>query len=597
MATQDPEALLESLRFDGTIPAAGYVREFEEATRLCAGDGPVIDDKLKRSLMAYQLSGGAARWYAWQTDEDVNTYTKLVVGLKWQYPERQLTPEEEHLQMNRERQIRTEHEYRLQEHLRVVERAQKIDEIMNRAKRDREAAEQRLREAAEKRAQEEAAKRAREYKAERDAEFARRLNEFFKKSGGWYPQMEQKEDADQEGSNQGQKLNKEPVYDESHDEHQNLCRDPALEKRIEQRVERAVPSDTQWHRNIYRNAYGNEPANDHPRLKELQMKQNWRIRDDSRKPSHNDSEERTEACPQMSVLNEEGATLATETSLPTRACVAEDTTAFSGVDGTGSISRSTPCETSGANRRNTIPTKNASNARLSGGGMGDTHDTKMGDTSDVSDVNDMSSTHDESAADDPRCSDTTETDELPNDRNSAAILPTMPEKPDDIYVEDDTTIRPTNEQKLYTTSRGTPRNGAQWQGVTAKDGELHDMSGNHTEPDDTMSAMAIAQGVVPTNTMAQGLLRTSNWKPAGIPNESLLGCISTGGSFLGLPAMVWVLVVDGDLRRCWDPGGKFTVLPWATHAEGRLSEFRREPARLRTSLKGVGVTQYFVHRG
>jgi hypothetical protein len=138
MATHDPEALLESLRFDGTIPAAGYITEFEGATRLCAGDGPVIDDKLKRSLMAYQLSGGAARWYAWQMDEDVNTYAKLVVGLKRQYPERQLTPKEQHLQTNRERQIRTEHEYRLQEHLRVVERAQKIDEIMNRTKRDQE---------------------------------------------------------------------------------------------------------------------------------------------------------------------------------------------------------------------------------------------------------------------------------------------------------------------------------------------------------------------------------------------------------------------------------------------------------------------------
>jgi hypothetical protein len=211
--------------------------------------------------------------------------------------------------------------------------------------------------------------------------------------------------------------------------------------------------------------------------------------------------------------------------------------------------------------------------------MDDTHETLIdatGDVNDVSDMNDGSNTDDEDAVYDPRSSNTTETDELPNDMNSAAILPTMPEKPDDIEAENDATIGPTNERKLYTTSRSPPRNGAQWQGMTANGEESHDRSRSHARP---------------------SKIRRRNWRPTGIPNGSLPGGIGMGVVFAGSPVEVWVLVVDGDLRRCWDPGGKSTVLPWTTHAVGRLLEFRRELARLRNSLKGVGVTQHFAQRG
>jgi hypothetical protein len=232
MAVIDPEILLESLRYDGTIPAEVYLAEFEEATILQARDGTVIDDELKQIQMANQLRGEAARWYTWRMKGEFDTYTNLVAALRQQYPKRKLTHQELHLQHQREQEIRKEREIRLQD-ISARRQIPTIKELMARRKQTELIA----REAAEQRAREEAAKRAKEYKAKRDAEFARRLTEFFKKSGGWYPQLEEEEDAGQENLGApGQKVNEERTYDECHDEHPNLGRVLVLkEKRVEQR--------------------------------------------------------------------------------------------------------------------------------------------------------------------------------------------------------------------------------------------------------------------------------------------------------------------------------------------------------------------------
>jgi hypothetical protein len=200
-----------------------------------------------------------------------------------------------------------------------------------------------------------------EYKAERDAEFARHLNEFFKQSGRWYPQLEEELDAGQVNSGTpGQKLNEEATYDRCHNEHPNLGQDPALkQKRAEQRNakrwpridcdelpskqfdERTGEKDIQlsfykinnWsecqnppgnaHRNIYRKIDPIESAVANRWKKYQRMQENWHIHaSDSTVP----------------VLNEGGVTLTTKNSMSTRACMSEMPD-ISDVDGTCSVSR------------------------------------------------------------------------------------------------------------------------------------------------------------------------------------------------------------------------------------------------------------------
>jgi hypothetical protein len=131
--------------------------------------------------------------------------------------------------------------------------------------------------------------------------------------------------------------------------------------------------------------------------------------------------------------------------------------------------------------------------------------------------------------------------------------------------------------------------------MTANVEELH-MSRNCKRPSDTMGDAANGKDPVPSDARMDDM-HTIDTKFACFLNEVSADVIGIWLSISGFTAKVWVLVVDGDLRRCWDPGGKFTVLPWASHPVGRLSEFRCELTRLRNSLKGVGVTQHFVQRG
>jgi hypothetical protein len=73
-----------------------------------------------------------------------------------------------------------------------------------------------------------------------------------------------------------------------------------------------------------------------------------------------------------------------------------------------------------------------------------------------------------------------------------------------------------------------------------------------------MGVVATTTDLIPTDAR-RNCIHISDTMCVGILNEISADGIGMAAASMGSPVEVWVLVADGVLRCCWDPGGKFTV--------------------------------------